>query len=151
MFISCGQFTKDEIALGEALAATVDDLTPFAGYFAQRQSSLEGLTTHIFSALNACAGFVAVMHHRGTAHTPNGQQIRGSVWVEQEIAIAAFLSQAQQKSLSSVVYIQDGIALEGVRQQLLLGPVPFQNDSQVLDDFRRRVEAGLFQTADIAC
>jgi hypothetical protein len=76
VFISCGQFTKEEIALGEALAATVDELTSCTAYFAQKQSSLEGLTTHIFDALNACVGFVAVMHHRGTVQTLTGQQAR---------------------------------------------------------------------------
>ena len=144
VFISCGQFTEAEIVLGKTLTRLVNDLTPYDGYFAQNQSGLDGLTSHIFGALNASIGFVAVMHHRGTVRTLTNQQIRASVWVEQEIAIAAFLVQAQSKALSCVVYIQEGIALEGVRQQLLLGPVFFKDDGEVIEDFRRRLQNGLF-------
>jgi|ERR1035438_9013334 hypothetical protein len=35
VFISCGQFTASEIALGQALARLVNELTPNTGYFAQ--------------------------------------------------------------------------------------------------------------------
>ena len=76
----------------------------------------------------------------------NEQQIRGSVWVEQEIAIAAFLTHARGKALQSVVYIQEGIALEGVRQQLLLGPVSFSKGEEVISDFRAQLHRGLFGT-----
>src|SRR5690242_13573139 len=94
VFISCGQFRKEEIALGEDLANAVSELTPFKGYFAQQQKTLDGLSRHIFHALNDACGFVAVMHHRGTVKTLDSEHLRASVWVEQEIAIAAFLRQA---------------------------------------------------------
>src|ERR1017187_6597923 len=60
VFISCGQFTPHEIKLGQDLAAAVNELTEFEGYFAQNQTSLEGLSRNIFGALNRCAAFVAV-------------------------------------------------------------------------------------------
>ena len=84
------------------------------------------------------------MHHRGRVQTLDRVQIRASVWIEQEIAIAAFLSQAQGKVLPCAVYIQEGIALEGARHQLLLGPTSFKDDGEVVEDFRRRLRDGLF-------
>ena len=120
VFISCGQYSVNEIKLGQDLAAAFDDLTGFKGYFAQNHSNVDGLSRSIFGALNSCAAFVAVMHYRGDVESPHGKHTRGSVWVEQEIAIAAFLKQALERNLEVVVYIQRGIKREGVRDQLHL-------------------------------
>jgi len=146
IFISCGQFTEAEKSLGKALADSISELTPFTGYFAQNQSSLDGLSKHIFGALNRAAGLVAVMHHRGLVKTLDDSHVRASVWVEQEIAIAAFLTQTLGRDLPVILYLQDGIAREGVRQQLMLNPVPFKENSEVLEHFRERLANGLFQT-----
>ncbi|HTZ73648.1 MAG TPA: hypothetical protein VMB47_06995, partial [Candidatus Aquilonibacter sp.] len=82
VFISCGQCTDQERALGKAIAIAIENHSSCRGYFAENQNSLESLSRHIFSALDQCAGFVAVMHHRGEVHAPNGKHIRASVWVE---------------------------------------------------------------------
>jgi hypothetical protein len=145
VFISCGQYTDQEKALGKAIAAVVEELTPCEGYFAEDQNSLQGLTQHIFGALNRAAGFIAVMHHRGGVATPSGKHIRGSVWVEQEIAIAAFLAQAQNRDVSVLVYIQKGIEREGVRQQLRLKPVEFEREAEVLADLRGQIANRTFE------
>jgi hypothetical protein len=60
VFISCGQFHQEERKLGHDLAAAVNDLTSFEGYFADNVSSLDGLPTNILSVLNRCMGFVPV-------------------------------------------------------------------------------------------
>jgi hypothetical protein len=145
VFISCGQFTEEERALGRALTQLVDELTPFDGYFAENQTSLEGLSHNIFGALNRCCGFVAVMHHRGNVKTLHGQHIRASVWVEQEVAIAAFLKQAQNRNLAVAFYTQRDIRREGVREQLHLNPVEFDTDDEVLRDFKARLLDGRFR------
>jgi hypothetical protein len=145
VFISCGQYSPEEIDLGKSLAAAVDELSPCRGYFAQNQSSLEGLSRHIFGALNRCVGFVAVLHHRGRVTTLDDERIRASVWIEQEIAIAAFLAQAQGRNLPVAIYIQKGTALEGVRQQLLLGAVTFENPDEVLNHLKKQLREGLFR------
>ena len=109
---------------------------------------LDGLSRHIFGALNQAAGLVAVMHQRGLVRTPNEEEhLRGSVWVEQEIAIAAFLTQTLGRDLPVILYLQEGIRLEGVRQQLGLNPVYFKNETEVLKDFRERLNNRLFQAA----
>jgi len=145
IFISCGQVSKEERALGKAIEAAVEQhCSPFRGYFAESQNSLESLSRHIFASLDQCAGFVAVMHHRGEVRTPDGTHTRASVWIEQEIAIAAFLTQVYGKKFPIAFYIQKGIKREGVREQLRIDAVEFENESEVLADFRARLTNGKF-------
>lgn len=144
VFISCGQYQKAEIALGRALAKAVTELTPFEGYFAENVSSVEGLSQNIFRALSRASGFVAVMHNRGLVKTLHGEHMRASVWVEQEIAIAAFLRQALDREFPVAVYVQKGLRREGVRDQLLLGPVEFETEAEVIADFGARIADGRF-------
>jgi hypothetical protein len=145
VFISCGQCNQ-EPEVGRALARVIDELTACTGYFAQNENSLEAVSTNIFKALNSAVGFVGVMHNRGSVTTPEGHHERGSVWVEQELAIAAFLVQAQGRRLPVALYIQKGIRREGVRQQILLNKaVEFECDEEIVADFRLRVRAGLFR------
>jgi hypothetical protein len=144
VFISCGQYSENEKNLGRELVAAVDTLTSCNGYFAENQTSFEALSRHIFEALDKCAGFVAVMHFRGDVKTANGIQSRASVWIEQEIAIAAFLTQIYGKAIPVNIYIQKGIKREGVREQLLLNATDFVNDSEVLAHFREQLVSGKF-------
>jgi hypothetical protein len=146
VFISCGQFSEAERKLGRELSSAVDEfLPPFKGYFAQNQNSLDTLSRNIFGALNECAGFVAVLHRRGVVETPNGEHTRASVWIEQEIAIAAFLTQISRKQFPVAVYIQKGIKREGVRDLLTLNLAEFESESEVLVDFKERVSGGRFK------
>ena len=65
VFISCGQVTEAERQLGSSVSGLVRDLTPYQPYFAQNQSSLEGLTKNILEALSRAVGLIAIMHPRG--------------------------------------------------------------------------------------
>lgn len=141
IFISCGQFTDDEISLGKAVEALIRDETHFDAYFAEQQNSLDGLMTNILSNLNRAAGFVAIMHHRGEFDTPHGRVIRGSVWVEQEIAIAAFIQHVLSRRIEVALYMQHGISREGIRQQLRLKPIEFDLPDEVLTDLRERIKS----------
>jgi hypothetical protein len=150
VFISCGQCSRDEIELGQKLKSLVEEHTPFEGYFAQNQTTLDGLSRDVFGALNPCAGFVAVMHSRGNVATPDGSHVRASVWIEQEIAIAAFLAQAQGRRIPTAIYIQEGIKREGVREQLLLtGALEFRVSEEVRGDFEAQVVNGKFAPARV--
>jgi len=135
VFISCGQQTEREKELGEQIQALVRELTPFEPYYAEYQSSLEGLTKNIFAALHSCVGFVAVMHGRGRVDPP-GSLIRASVWVEQEIAIAAFIRAILSKNIEVAAFAEQGIALEGVRKQLLLNPKEFTSNEDIIEHLR---------------
>jgi len=147
VFISCGQFTEEEISLGKSVEALIRNETTFDPYFAEQQNSLDGLTTNILSNINRSSGLIAIMHHRGEVDTPHGHVIRGSVWVEQEIAIASFIQQVLGRRIEVALYIQRGIVREGIRQQLRLKPVEFDQSDEVLADLRERVESWAIQAS----
>jgi hypothetical protein len=142
VFISCGQFTPDEIQLGKDVEQLIRDETPYDAYFAEQQNSLDGLSSNILGALNRAAAFVGIMHHRGTFGTPSGKTVvRGSVWVEQELAIAAFIQNALARRIEVVLYLERGITREGIRSQLRLAPVEFDSPDEVLKDLRERIKS----------
>jgi hypothetical protein len=137
IFISCGQVTNDEKALGKNDCGLVEDLTQHKPYFAENQNSLEGFTQNILASLDDAVGLIAIMHPRGIITFPdNHQEIRASVWIEQEIAIAAYITQILRRPLKIAPYMHQSIRREGMRDQLLLNAVPFLNDSEVLDHLR---------------
>ena len=91
IFISCGQYTDEEKNLGKRVCSLVEECTPFQGYFAQNQATLKALSENVLRRLYESVGLIVIMHHRGKIE---GQTtIRASVWIEQEIAIAAFRQQ----------------------------------------------------------
>lgn len=135
VFISCGQRTDEEKELGQQIQELVRELTPFEPYFAEFQTSLDGLSKNIFSELYKCKGFITVMHRRGKVE-PGGHS-RASVWVEQEIAIAAFINEILDKKFNVIAITQSDIELEGVREQLLLNPTQFTCNDEALDCLRK--------------
>jgi hypothetical protein len=135
VFISCGQQTEREKQLGKQIQTLVRELTPFEPYYAEYQSSLEGLTKNIFAAIRRCVGFIAVMHHRGRIDPP-GSLVRASVWIEQEIAIAAFIRAVLGKNIEVAAFTEQGIVLEGVRKQLLLNPKEFTENKEIVAHLR---------------
>jgi hypothetical protein len=138
VFISCGQVTERERRLGMATAELVRQLTSYEPYFAENQSSLEGLTKNILSALNRSVGLITIMHPRGTMVLPGGRQhLRASVWIEQEIAIAAFITQVLERPLRVVAFIHKDITREGMREELQLNPVVFRHDDEVVAHLRQ--------------
>jgi hypothetical protein len=64
------------------------------------------------------------------------QQTRGSVWIEQEIAIAAFLAQSTNRDIKVAAYIHESVSREGIRDLLHLNPQPFRTDEEVLKHLR---------------
>jgi hypothetical protein len=90
IFISCGQFTEPEKTLGKEIVRMVEGVTSLTAFFAEQVHDLNGLNDNILNGLRNCAGFIAVIHPRGKIVRPDGSShVRASVWIEQEIAIAA--------------------------------------------------------------
>src|SRR5258706_12005951 len=89
IFISCGQANPNEKILGRQIKDLIDS-KGHSAYFAENQQSLDGLTKNIFQELNKSQALIAVMHRRDLLKS---DEFRGSVWIEQEIAIAAFRQQ----------------------------------------------------------
>jgi hypothetical protein len=137
VFVSCGQYTESERKLGKDICQLLRRLRPdVEPYFADNQSTPEGLSDHILKALHRAAGFICVMHARGSIATPDGATVvRASVWVEQEIAMVAFMSHVLGRSIPTLFYRQAGIHLEGIRSVLLMNPrVEFTDEASILDD-----------------
>src|SRR5260370_1789959 len=108
VFVSCGQYSESEKRLGKNICTLLERLRPdVAPYFAEDQSTVEGLSNHILKALHRAAGFICVMHRRGDLAAPDGRRLtRGSVWVEQEIAITAFMNHVLNRSIPMLFYKQ---------------------------------------------
>ena len=138
VFISCGQITAEEKELGREVCRLVGQYTSFEPYFAENQTSLDGLTKNILGALDRCVGLVVIMHPRGTVTFSDGQNhTRGSIWIEQEIAIAAFLTQVLGRDVQVAAYVHYDIHREGMRDKLQLNPTPFKNNAEVLEHLRQ--------------
>lgn len=132
VFVSCGQFTAEEKRLGKQICEIVRGFE-FEPFYAETQSNLRGLHENILDRLNECAGLVAVMHPRGVVRYGRDKgHTRGSVWVEQEIAIAAFLTHCLGKKIAVAAFIHEDVKREGIRDLLHLNPISFQIDSQVI-------------------
>jgi hypothetical protein len=95
------------------------------------------------------AAFIGIMHHRGDIATPHGNVRRASVWVEQEVAIAAFIQHVLARRLEVALYLQRAISREGLRQQLRLKPVEFDRPTEVLDDLRARLPSWALEPVNI--
>jgi hypothetical protein len=136
IFVSCGQSTPAERKLGQEIAKLVEQKTGCRAYFAENQNTLEGVTENILKRLHTAAGFIAIMHPRGdVSNSATGRTwVRGSVWVEQEIAIAAFIAQALQQPMRVRAYVHESIFREGLRSQLHLNPKSFVEDSEIVND-----------------
>ena len=143
IFVSCGQYLENEKALGARIVRIIEDRTPHSAFFAENQRSFEGLSKNIIEALHRMVGMVFVMHKRGLVTLGSFKFQRGSVWIEQEIAIAASLQQLGHK-IAVAGYIEDGIKREGLRDLLHLNPMSFVSDDDVAADLEKRIANGNF-------
>ena len=146
VFVSCGQYTENERRLGRHICSLLAHLRPeVTPYFAD-QSTVEGLSSQVLKALYRAAGFICVMHRRGDFSTPDGRSLtRGSVWIEQEIAIAAFMNHVLDRSIPILFYKQEGVSLEGIRSVLLMNPrVEFTEEKPVLEHLKSSLPSTAF-------
>jgi hypothetical protein len=93
------------------------------------------------SALANSVGFIAVMHPRGEVFVPGRLEpllARASVWVEQEIAVAAYIDRHRPQRLLTAVYQHTSVGREGMRELLHLNPVAFDSNESLLKDLRSR-------------
>lgn len=100
---------------------------------------MEGLTANIFRALFDAAGFIVVLHKRGYVSYERGgeaKSVRASVFVEQEIALAAFMQQLLGRPLHVAAFIESDITLEGVREHIILNPIRFSTGVEILNHLR---------------
>lgn len=104
VFISCGQRTEAEKDIGLEAMAHFRNLG-FEAYFAESVHSLEALTENIFRHLSKSEYAVFIDCQRDKL--PSGQ-CRGSLFVNQELAIAGFL-QSESSIHECLVFHQEGV------------------------------------------
>lgn len=141
IFISCGQYTQAEKTLGKQIAEMVRARTGLEPFLADEVQDLNGLDTNILSALRNCVAFITVMHPRGEIRRPDDSVvIRASVWIEQEIAIAAYIKRIENRPIEIIAFAHNSVSLEGLRQLLHLNPIKFADDSEVLAELPKCLE-----------
>lgn len=140
VFISCGQYTDAEKRLGKQISEMVRMLTDCTPFFAEEVQDLNGLDANILGALRNCVGFVTVMHPRGKIVRPDGSvQVRASVWIEQEIAIATYIQRFEHRPLPIIAFKHRSVSREGIRDLLHLNPFEFSDESEVLAELQKRL------------
>ncbi len=137
VFISCGQRTTEETRVGQEVHTILTEggHDPF---FAASAHSFNELATHIFDGLARCQAYVAVLHPRGEVRYPgvDGVEIRSSVWIHQELAILAYRRFLEGRSIPLCVLMDVTIRREGVLDNLIVNPVPFQADAEIFERVR---------------
>jgi hypothetical protein len=133
IFVSCGQFTDAEKSLGKEIVRVVESTTALTAFFAEQVHDLNGLNDNILNALKNCAGLITVIHPRGKVVRPDGTfHVRASVWIEQEIAIAAYIQSVEKRLLPVIAFIHKSVGREGIRDLIHLNPTPFVTEADVL-------------------
>jgi hypothetical protein len=144
VFVSCGQDSSEELALGHGVIALIDR-AGMSGFFADQVHSATDLNSEVFRALQRCDAFLAILHCRGDvqyrSHPPKP---RASVWVQQEIAVLCYRKFLQQQHLPIRVYSQSGILLEGVMRTAIVNPIEFEKDEEVLADVEKWLHGSEF-------
>ncbi|NIM04486.1 MAG: hypothetical protein GTN65_02450 [Armatimonadetes bacterium] len=120
IFISCGQQTEEEKALGKAVKDLVNATPGLEGYFAATVHSTQDLCTNIFEALRRCSGLIAFLHDRGAITDAQGQQQghRSSVWVNQEMAVLVYWAHLTPTQIPLLVFKDSNVRLEGMTEHL---------------------------------
>lgn len=123
VFISCGQRSDKERALGSACRHHFEERC-FSTYLAEDIQSLEALTENIFYHLRSSEYAVFIDSAREEL---SAGKYRGSVFINQELAIAAFLPIEESR-----VFHERGVSREGVAEYLIAKPIQFSDEREFL-------------------
>lgn len=123
VFISCGQRFEEEKRLGLACKDYLEGRN-FATYLAEEFQSFEALTENIFHNLRN-SEYAIFIDCKREELSPG--KFRGSIFVNQELAIAAFLPISESR-----VFHETGVIREGVSDYLIAKPIHFSNEQEFL-------------------
>lgn len=127
IFIACGQLTDREKTLGLSIEKLLKKYNVDT-FFAEIAHDLEDLNSHIFKNIDSGTGFVAILHRRNKI---DGSKFDTSVWINQEIAIAAFLK-FKGKEIPSLILLEEGAEQEGLIKYTIANPLQFKSDEEAL-------------------
>ena len=125
VFISCGQLKEHEKRAGTEIVAHFES-RGFETYFADRVHSAQGLTESIFEALRESEYFVFVNFRRERLGWK--KRWRGSLFVNQEIAIATFLE------IPTIGFVETGVVREGVADYHIHNAVEFSDAAEIAEN-----------------
>jgi hypothetical protein len=131
VFISCGQRSEKEKALGLACMQHFEE-RGFATYLAEEVQSFEALTENIFRHLRNSEYAVFIDCAREKL---GSGKFRGSVFVNQELAIAAFLPIEESR-----VFHEKGVIREGVADYLIAKPVQFCDEQEFMEKLKEETK-----------
>jgi hypothetical protein len=134
VFVSYGQLTTEERALGQEVAQVVREhgMRPF---IAQEVHSASDLNSNVFEAVRTCDAFLGILQQRGTVtfrdYPPTE---RSSVWIQQEFAMLCYRAFVEKRSIPMRVYAERGIRREGVMEIAMANPIEIDNPDEILAD-----------------
>lgn len=123
VFISCGQRNNREVSIGKSVQDYFDK-RGFETYFAEAVHSSDGLTENIFRFLNQSEYFVFIDFKRENL---SADEHRGSLFVNQEIAIATFLN------LIGAGFVEKGVKREGILEYQIYNAIPFEDGTEIIN------------------
>jgi len=125
VFISCGQLPGEK-EIGLKVASYLRN-KGFEPYFAEEVQTPEALTHNIFEALKGAEYFIVVnFERRGSSN--------GSVFIQQEFAIAAYLG------IPMLAFYKGKVKLEGIGKYLMLKSIPIGSYQEILRHLREGVK-----------
>jgi len=123
VFISCGQRDDREKQIGAAVERYFKDERHFDTFLAAETHSPEALTECIFRQLEESEYFIFIDPKREGI---GPKRHRGSLFVNQEIALASYLK------IPSLGFSEAGVSREGIAGYQILNPIPFSNKEDIL-------------------
>jgi hypothetical protein len=133
IFISCGQSSDQEKALGGRIREIVNSRDGFEAYFAEFVQSAQALAANVLDGLRQCSGAIVVLQMRGTVLKEDGSEwgIRSSVWVNQEVALLAYRNHFEARDIPILAFKDPAIKLEGAMTSLIVNPVEIPKDEDL--------------------
>jgi len=130
VFISCGQRTHREKNIGMEVKSYFES-RGFETYFAEVVRSPEALTEHIFKYLDSSEFFIFIDFKR--EELP-GNKYRGSLFVNQEIAISTFLK------IQGLGFYEKGIKREGILDYQIYNAFPFEDGTEIINILKKETK-----------
>ncbi len=150
IFVSCGQLTDDEKALGKQVINVIAATGRMEGFFANEAHDATDLNSSLFRELQSCDGFVAIIQSRGKVRSQGRPAVtRGSVWIHQEIAILFYRSFLLGRPVPMRIYMEKSIAHEGLTQFSMINPRDFEENNGLLSDLRTWISGPTFEETPV--
>jgi hypothetical protein len=146
IFVSCGQDSDAEKALGAAAKAAIEVEEGFDVYLAQSIQGLDGIGESVLNALMRCSGAVVFLQNRGKVIGDDGSVWghRSSLWVNQEVAILAYRQHHEQVPIPILAFKDSFVRLEGALMSLVVNPASIPDPDKLGDTITEWLKSNSF-------